>query len=91
MKTRLALLTGALLLSASTLASHAEDSGSNVLFIFDSSGSMKKQIESGESRSDAAKRAMVAALSKMPSDASLGLMMYGHRRAKGKVVVTVAN
>ncbi len=82
MKTRLALLTGALLLSASSLASHAEDSGSNVLFIFDSSGSMKKPIASGESRADAAKRAMVAALSEMPPGANLGLLMYGHRRAK---------
>lgn len=82
MKTRIALLTGALMLSASTLPSHAEDDGSNVMFIFDSSGSMKKQIESGESRSEAAKRAMVTALSAMPADARLGLLMYGHRRAK---------
>ncbi len=82
MNNRLALITGALMLSASTLPSHSQDSGANVMFIFDSSGSMKKQIESGESRSDAAKRAMVSAVSEMPAGTRLGLMMYGHRRAK---------
>jgi Mg-chelatase subunit ChlD len=75
-------MTGALMLSASILPSYSQDSGSNVMFIFDSSGSMKKQIESGESRSEAAKRAMVKALSEMPSGTRLGLLMYGHRRAK---------
>jgi Ca-activated chloride channel homolog len=82
MKTKFHLLAGALMLSVSMLPAHAEDSGSNVMFIFDSSGSMKKQIDGGESRAEAAKRAMVAALSSMPQDSSLGLMMYGHRRAK---------
>jgi Ca-activated chloride channel homolog len=82
MKTRLALIAGALMLSVSSLTSYAEDGGSNVMFIFDSSGSMKKQITSGESRSDAAKRAMVSALNEMPEGTSLGLLMYGHRKAK---------
>jgi Ca-activated chloride channel family protein len=82
MKFWLAFLAGVLVLSASTFPSFSQDSGSNVIFIFDSSGSMKKPIESGESRSEAAKRAMVTALGKMPADARLGLFMYGHRRAK---------
>jgi Ca-activated chloride channel homolog len=83
MKIRTALLTGALLLSASPFAAHAEEGAdSNVMFIFDSSGSMKKQITSGESRADAAKRAMVDALGRMPPGSNLGLLMYGHRRAK---------
>jgi len=82
MRTRIGLL--AVLLCASTAVSpvRAEDAGSNVLFIFDSSGSMKRTIESGETRSQAAKRAMVAALSEMPASSRLGLLMYGHRRAK---------
>ena len=80
MKTRLMLFAAAMMLS--TLAPRAEDGGSNVMFIFDSSGSMKKQIASGESRSEAAKRAMAAALGEMPAATRMGLLMYGHRRAK---------
>jgi Ca-activated chloride channel family protein len=82
MKTKLALLAGALMLSVSSLTSYAEDGGSNVMFIFDSSGSMKKSVESGESRSDAAKRAMASALNEIPEGTNLGLLMYGHRKAK---------
>ncbi len=55
---------------------------SNVLFIFDASGSMKKKLESGESRIAVAKRAMGEALGNMPADVRLGLLMYGHRKAK---------
>jgi hypothetical protein len=82
MKFSLALLASALALSASAVPSLSEDNGSNVMFIFDSSGSMKKPIKSGESRSEVAKRALVTALGKMPADSKLGLFMYGHRRAK---------
>lgn len=82
MKFSLALLAGVLALSTSTFPSFSQDSETNVMFIFDSSGSMKKKIESGESRSEAAKRAMVTALEAMPETAKLGLFMYGHRRAK---------
>src|ERR1043166_4185395 len=53
----------------------------NVLFIFDASGSMKTKVE-GEARLAAAKEAVTAALRGMPADVRLGLMMYGHRRAK---------
>jgi Mg-chelatase subunit ChlD len=60
----------------------AQPSSSNIMFIFDSSGSMKKKLANGESRSDAAKRALVQALTEMPKSARLGLLMYGHRRAK---------
>lgn len=82
MKTRRTLITGALLLSVASIPAFPEGNESNVMFIFDSSGSMKKAIASGESRSDAAKRSMVAALSEMPPGTRLGLLMYGHRRAK---------
>ena len=82
MKFSLAFLAGVLALSASAFPVLSQDNGSNVMFIFDSSGSMKKLIKSGETRSEAAKRALVAALGKMPADAKLGLFMYGHRRAK---------
>ena len=76
------ILAGFALLLSSLLfvtPAHAE---SNVLFIFNSSGSMKKQVAGGESRSATAKRAMVEALTEIPSDTRLGLMMYGHRRSK---------
>jgi hypothetical protein len=76
------------LLAASALAicgaAQAQETapGSNVLFIFDSSGSMKKKLKSGETRSEAAKSAMIEALGRLPENARPGLMMYGHRRAK---------
>jgi Ca-activated chloride channel family protein len=53
----------------------------NVMFIFDASGSMKAKA-GGETRIAAAKRAMSAALTEMPGGVRLGLLMYGHRRAK---------
>jgi VWA domain-containing protein len=54
----------------------------NVLFIVDASGSMKKKLDTGESRMDAAKKAMGEALTAMPPEARLGLLLYGHRKAK---------
>lgn len=54
----------------------------NVMFIFDASGSMKKQIETGETRFAAAQRAMTGILSGISGDVRLGLVLYGHRRAK---------
>jgi Ca-activated chloride channel homolog len=53
----------------------------NVMLIFDASGSMKREV-GGESRISAAKRAVGAALSSMPASARLGLMAYGHRRPR---------
>jgi len=82
MKFSLALLAGVLALSVSTFPALSQDGASNVMFIFDSSGSMKKPIEGGKSRSEVAKEALVTALGRMPADAKLGLFMYGHRRAK---------
>lgn len=73
----LALSVGAVLASWQPAAAE-----SNVLFIVDASGSMKKKLEAGESRMDAAKKAMAAALAAMPPDARLGLLLYGHRKAK---------
>lgn len=55
---------------------------SNVLFIVDASGSMKKKLASGESRMDAAKKAIRNALSTIPGEVRLGLLLYGHRKAK---------
>ena len=85
MRMILAAAAAALCASASLPAlAQGEDSASaaNVMFIFDSSGSMKKKLEGGGSRSEAAKLAMVQALSEMPASVRLGLLMYGHRRAK---------
>ncbi len=71
-----------LILSLCALGNTPAHAESNVLFIFDASGSMKKAMPSGESRMDAAKKAMNGALATMPADVRLGLLLYGHRRAK---------
>ena len=54
---------------------------SNVLLIFNSSGSMKKVVE-GQSRMASAKAAVASAISAIPTDTRVGLMVFGHRRAK---------
>jgi Ca-activated chloride channel homolog len=56
----------------------AED---NVLFIFDASGSMKKEID-GKRRIDVAKEAFVKTVLSMPQSARTGLMVFGAQRAK---------
>lgn len=59
-------------------AAHAE---TNVLFIVDGSGSMKKMV-GNEARMDVAKKVLGETLTNMPADAQLGLLLYGHRKAK---------
>jgi Mg-chelatase subunit ChlD len=54
---------------------------SNIMIIVDASGSMKKAVD-GEPRMTAAKRVLAETLANMPPDVRLGLMIYGHRRAK---------
>jgi hypothetical protein len=72
----------ALLLPLAALFSAPLAADSNVLFIFDASGSMKRATESGESRMDAARKAMNQALDTISPDVRLGLLLFGHRRAK---------
>jgi hypothetical protein len=67
---------------------HAE---TNVLFIFDSSGSMKKKVDNGEARMTVAKRVMAQTLKDMPADVRLGLLLYGHRRAKDCTDIELAS
>lgn len=64
------------------LAAAGTRAESNVLFIFDASGSMKEKLETGESRIAVGRRDMKEALGTMPADVRLGLLMYGHRKAK---------
>jgi hypothetical protein len=54
---------------------------SNVLFIFDASGSMKKEID-GKSRIAVAKEAFGNTVLRMPQTARTGLMVFGAQRAK---------
>lgn len=75
---RAAATLGFFLLVASGLAR----ADPNVLFIFDASGSMKKTLEDGQSRIDVAKAAVASALAESPAELRLGLLLYGHRRAK---------
>jgi len=80
MKLRRLLLAVSLAVFAAGIAPlHAE---TNVLFIFDSSGSMKKKVDNGEQRMTVAKRAMAQTLQDMPTGVRVGLLLYGHRRAK---------
>ena len=72
----------ALSLAALLFVGAAARAETNVMFIFDASGSMKKKIETGETRFAAAQRAMTTILGEIPSDIRLGLLLYGHRRAK---------
>ena len=53
----------------------------NIMFIVDASGSMKEKVE-GQTRMDAAKDVLGKTLESMPETANLGLMVYGHRKAK---------
>jgi len=43
---------------------------------------MKRKLDSGETRMQAARASMAKALTAMPAGARLGLLLYGHRRAK---------
>jgi Mg-chelatase subunit ChlD len=76
----LAVLFGAILLGN---AARAQDDAPerNVMLIVDASGSMKKTVD-GESRMAAAKRVLAQTLATMPADVRLGLLAYGHRKAK---------
>jgi hypothetical protein len=75
----LAAAGAALVLCGSGFAQSAH-AQSNILFIFDASGSMKTAVGS-DTRIGIAKKAMHKMLTDMPKDFHLGLMMYGHRRA----------
>jgi len=73
---RAALCAVGLLLAAPTAFAQ-----SNVLFIFDASGSMKKEID-GKRRIDVAKEAFFKTVLSMPQSARTGLMVFGAQRAK---------
>lgn len=64
-----------------TAAPAIADVSTNVMFIFDASGSMKRAA-GDETRLAAAKRGLSEALQAMPDDAQIGLIAFGHRRAK---------
>lgn len=76
-------VTIAVLMSFAVTSPNHASAETNVLFIFDASGSMKKPVEpGGPTRLDVAKQAMSRTLRQIPSDVRLGLFLYGHRRAK---------
>jgi hypothetical protein len=62
-------------LAAAFLNAASVAAQSNVLFIFDASGSMKTAV-GNDTRIGIAKKAMEGALKEMPPDTRLGLMMY---------------
>jgi hypothetical protein len=63
---------------------------SNVLFIFDASGSMKKEID-GKRRIDVAKEAFAKTVLGMPQTARSGLMIFGAQRAKDCSDISLAS
>ena len=74
---KLLSLTAAALLLVTTNAF----ANTNILFIVDASGSMKEKV-GDQTRMDAAKDVLGKTLGSMPEDANLGLLVYGHRKAK---------
>lgn len=60
------------------LSTPAEQKGTNILFIFDASGSMHQKIE-GKSKLKTAKEVLSALVGDLPADANIGLEAYGHR------------
>jgi von Willebrand factor type A domain len=71
--TLLAAITAATL--AGTSFAHADRS---VLMVLDASGSMTQRLADGQSRMDAAKAAVEAAVAKMGDAQRVGLRVYGH-------------
>lgn len=71
-----------MVLSLAAIGAETASAQTNVLFIVDSSGSMRAKVEGKETRMSVAKRALSLALKDMPKEARLGMMLYGHRRAK---------
>lgn len=57
----------------------AQDASTNVMFIFDASGSMKRPA-GNETRMSAAKRIFGETLAVMPKTVQTGLIVFGHRR-----------
>jgi len=55
---------------------------SNVLFVLDASGSMKKKLASGDTRFAIAQSSMSEVLKTIPPEVRVGLLLYGHRKAK---------
>ena len=72
---------GALTFAAAAAAAGEASAQTNVMFIFDASGSMKRAAGS-ESRIVAAKRAFSETLAAIPGGVRTGLIAYGHRKAK---------
>ena len=77
--TALAVATAACAAGAVPAAAQSEEP--QVMLIFDSSGSMKKRI-GARSKMEIARDAIASFVMEAPADVPLGLMAYGHRRAK---------
>lgn len=77
----LGLLTGgkAVAQEASFLETLLKDS-SNVMVVLDASGSMGEAWSSGESKFEAARRAIIDATAGLPSSTRSGAVAFGHRR-----------
>lgn len=71
----------ALLAATCAAPAMAQTEEPQVMLIFDSSGSMKKRI-GARSKMEIARDAIASFVLETPGDVPLGLMAYGHRRAK---------
>lgn len=73
-----------LLLGCSTIVgvgasapAHADGDQGRLLLLLDSSGSMKEPAEAGQTKIEAAKRALGSVIDGLPNDADVGLRVYG--------------
>lgn len=63
--------------SQATTAAAADEGPGRVLLVLDSSGSMKESAGSGETRIQAAKKALREVVTEMPTNQDVGLRVYG--------------
>lgn len=63
--------------SQATTAAAADEGPGRVLLVLDSSGSMKEPAGGGETRIEAAKKALRQVVGEMPADQDVGLRVYG--------------
>lgn len=86
---RAALLAATILGAAlaPALPAHADPTtaeNTKLLLVLDVSGSMKEDDKSGESKMDAAKKALTEVVNNLPADSQVGLRVYGAKVKGGK-------
>lgn len=81
MKNSAALVTLLLILAPAVSRAADNDKAPGVLFVFDASGSMLRQVD-GKPKDQVARTVMANVLKDLPADRRVGLVTFGHRRKK---------